>query len=93
MHINAHEMNVRQSCASFVTILYDDVLAGCGSADICKIDITSLQGGVYGFVYVDMTQHMKILSVHSWRPSEVDVRQIDSFNAVEVGYAAVKTLA
>ncbi len=67
-------------------IFYDDVLAGCGAADVCRIDITSQQGGIYGYVFVDMTHHMKILSINSNRPSEVMLKQIDGFNAIEIAY-------
>lgn len=67
-------------------VSYDNALAGCGNVETCKIDIISPQGAVYGDVTVNMKYHMKIISVHSWNPLEVQINQVDPFNTIEISY-------
>lgn len=84
---NGVRLDVSVKENQYAKILYDDVLVGCGLSDICKIDIASAKGAIYGYVYIDMNNKMNILSVHSWRPSEINISQIDGFNAVEISYS------
>jgi len=69
-----------------VEVIYDNALAGCGNSQLCKIDITTDKGGVFGAVTVDMDNKMKIVKIDVVRPSEVIINQIGSFNAVDVKY-------
>jgi len=65
---------------------YNISLPACGLSDICQIDITSPNGGYYGYVIVNMNDQMNILGVYSLRPNEILLKQVESFNAIEVSY-------
>lgn len=69
-----------------IDIIYDDALTGCGGAKLCKIDLISPKGAVYGTVTVDMDNKMKILEINSVRPTEVAINEAGQFSAVKISY-------
>lgn len=76
--------------STYTSVIYDDALVGCSSEKQCTIDLVSPKGAKYGSVIVDMDNKLKVLQVVQQHPSEVQLHQIDSFNAVEISYPSLK---
>jgi hypothetical protein len=77
---------------TYVSILTDDLLNACLSKQ-CNIYLAGAnKREAYGYITIDMDNNGKLINISPSKPDKVTVTQIESYNAVAVGFNRIKNI-